>query len=204
MKNNLLLFGGTFNPIHYGHLITSRYAFESLKEELNFEKIILIPNGNAPHKQGEIAPAHRFRMCEIAVQGDPQFMVSDLESSKTEKSYTIETVETLRDIFRNHVKDIWWLIGPDNLVEIKNWHRFSEFAGKINFLIGLAEGQGSYLVYDLKKQYERLGITVKFVKIPRIDIRSTLIRERRKQQLSISYYVPTSVESYIKENGLYL
>lgn len=192
MNKNLLLFGGTFNPIHNGHLITSRHAFESLKEELNFDKITLVPNGSAPHKNNFIPAEHRLEMCKMAVKDNDIFEVCDYETKKDALSYTIDTIQYFKDKF----DQIYMLIGPDTLKELQTWHRTKELITLCKFVV-MYDDISDLPVYHSVSEHL-------FVKIPRIDIRSTLIRERIKQNLSISYFVPPTIESYIKENGLYL
>jgi nicotinate-nucleotide adenylyltransferase len=195
---NILVFGGTFSPIHFGHLILARTIME--ESHLGFEKCYLIPNGDPPHKTGTASGQDRLKMCQLAVDGDPRFLVSDCEVLKEGKSYTLETAQYLKEVFRGHDVNVWWIIGPDNFADLMHWHRFCDFAGVVNFVVGYS---GSWVWPELREGYRIMGIHTDLVEIPRIDIRSTLIRQRIQQGLPITYLVPQAVETYIKEQGLY-
>lgn len=211
---NILLFGGTFNPIHNGHLIIARQILETVRKDLDVDKVHLIPNSNAPHKEGMASAKQRLKMCHLAVDGDPLFEVSDFEFKRKEVSFTIDTV----DYYLKQAENVYWIIGPDNLPEIPTWHRAIELVERCQFIVGYAPQSNIFenmypcepyylevwnQLYPYKNTpvYDRM--TAQFVEIPHSDIRSTIIRERLKNGLPITYMVPMEVELFILQNGLY-
>lgn len=198
-QKKILLFGGTFNPIHNGHLIVSTV----MAEQIGAEKVCLIPNGIPPHKDSMLSLPHKMRMLELAVGGDNSFEVSKYEIEKRTPSYTLETVRFIRMCQGDDVK-IYWMIGPDNILEIKKWYKIEELAKECTFLVGIS----SSITEDLQKvtklrSFQGQGIDIQTVIIPHLDIRGTDIRERVQKGLSIRHYVPNAVEKYIKKHGLY-
>nr|MBA3403151.1 nicotinate (nicotinamide) nucleotide adenylyltransferase [Gemmatimonadaceae bacterium] len=129
MRN--LCFGGSFNPIHYGHLLTS----EAVAREKGFERVLLIPSAISPHKAGhdDMAAAHdRLAMCRLAVAGNTLFEVSDLELNRASPSYTIDTVRELR---RQGWDKVHWLIGSDQVAALSRWHESAALLREVTFLV---------------------------------------------------------------------
>lgn len=210
-KKKILLFGGTFNPIHNAHLILARTA----AEQLGMNKVVIIPNGVPPHKEVATDRWQKYEMIKLAIQDEPLFDTTTYEIDKTTPSYTIETVRHYKDCLGDDIDKPYWLIGPDNLVELKDWYKIEELMEEVIFVIGgnknMVEGMneegqfhgGIYMmlfrqfpIYD-KMQFEA-------IEIPHLDIRSTDIRERRSKGLSVNYLVPDGVSRYINVNDLYI
>jgi nicotinate-nucleotide adenylyltransferase len=212
------ILGGTFNPIHYGHLA----AAEEVRERLKLDRILFIPSSIPPHKQEEDIPsaAQRFEMVRIATSGNPHFETSDIEIKRQGKSYTIDTIEALRKI--NQERELNFITGIDTFLEIETWknwerlfnlcsfvvlsrpgYRFNELV-KIAFM-KQAEPELSKLDRgELMQAVVRSGVfTVCLVTIPLYDISSTDIRRRIKEGRSIKYLLPDAVEIYIMKNRLY-
>jgi nicotinate-nucleotide adenylyltransferase len=219
-NENLLLFGGTFNPIHLGHLITSRHVLETCKEKTKCNKITLLPNGNAPHKDNIIDASHRLEMCKLAIEDDENFEVCDHEATKTDPSYTFDTITSLKSQLNSADAQIYMIIGLDTFHELPTWHRIDELVHICNFIVMYDDSSKSifqefpmtpfYLniwnnLYPFRHEslYSYMK-TIQFVTVPRIDIRATSIRHRVKAGSSINYMVHPSVELYIINNGLYL
>lgn len=203
MASGIALFGGTFDPIHHGHLIVAR----AVLEQLGYERLVLIPSPNPPHKVGrELSDAsHRLEMARIAVEGEPRFEVSDCEIRRAGLSYTILTVEAFRQSIGAD-GPLAWIIGGDSLPELYSWYRISELVDACRIVTAVRPG---YEVPDLNplrrtlsyEQIERLRGDI--LPTPSIDISSTAIRRRVREGRSIRYLVPDAVRAYIEQHGLY-
>ena len=191
-----LCFGGTFNPIHHGHLICARAAAEIAQ----FDKILLIPTLTPPHKlsAADIAePHHRLAMCRLAIGSDPLFDVSDIELKRSGPSYTFDTVQELSR--QGHGK-VHWLIGADMVPILPQWHRALELIEQLDFVV-MARPGWQFDWQSLPREFQRLQNNV--VQTPLIDISSTDIRRRLQQGRLIDYLTPKSVQDYIHQQNLY-
>ncbi len=192
-KMNIGIFGGTFNPPHYGHLIVA----EHVRERAGLDKIIFIPSFISPHKQaGEEKDARaRLEMVRLAIKDNSHFTVSDIELKRKGTSYTFETVEALR---AEHTNDLlFFLIGMDNFIEFRTW-KFPERIVEQAKLIVMNRAS-----YQHNQQQLPFSSSAIFVDVPDIEISSSEIRASVKAHRSIRYLVPTSVEEYIMEHRLY-
>lgn len=184
------IYGGTFDPIHLGHLITAR----SVKEIRNLSEIIFIPAYTSPHKQevNSASPIHRLEMTKLAVKDYNDFSVSDYEIINSGISYSIDTIKHFKKIHEN----IELIIGYDNFLIFDKWHKWEEILDLVDVIV-------------LKRFYEKSSIQkIKsekfiFVDSPTIQISSTLIRERNALGLPIDFQVTPEVLNYIKETNLY-
>ena len=191
-----LCFGGSFNPIHHGHLLCAR----AVAEQAGFDRILLIPSRQPPHKPNfsEIAaPHHRLAMCLIAVKDDPLFQVSEIELFRSGPSYTIDTVQEFR---KQGWPEVAWLIGADMAVSLPTWHKPDQLLAQTRFVL-MARPGWAFNFNQMPPPYQQLQSAV--VTAPLIDISSTQIRERIKQGQSIKYLTPSGVEDYIIQNELY-
>lgn len=195
-KKEYLFFGGTFNPIHIGHLIIAQTAFHDLDI---FNKVVFIPNGNPPHKDGFVSAYHRSQMCKIAIQENPNFEVEDYEYSKEGHSYTIETIDFLRKKYK--IEKPYWLIGFDNLKELPTWYKINELVEKCIFVVGLYPVSSSECLNSIPTN---LKMNLLFFNMPRADVRSTIIRKKILEKESVIDMVPYKVNEYIKNNKLYI
>lgn len=186
------IFGGTFDPIHFGHLITA----QSILEKRNLSKIIFVPAYISPHKikYDYSAPEHRFKMTELAIRKHPFFEISDYEISRDDISYTYNTLIE----FSKYYKSIELIIGFDNLISFDIWHKPEE-------IIKLAELVVLKRTYDKGiKETHKFFADAQFVDTPTIEISATQIRERVLKKLPIDYYVPHLVKKYIEQHQLYI
>lgn len=203
MAGGIALFGGTFDPIHFGHLIAAR----AVAEHLQLDRVVLIPSANPPHKQ-QLMPApaaDRLEMARLAVEGDSRFEVSDIEARRSGLSYTILTVEEYRRLIGPDVP-LYWIIGGDSLAELHTWYRVEDLVERCTVVTAVRPGfetpDLSLLAQRLTKtQMERVRAGV--LPTPRIDISATDIRQRVRRGASIRHLTPESVRLYIERMGLY-
>jgi nicotinate-nucleotide adenylyltransferase len=213
------IFGGTFNPIHYGHL----RAAEEVREKLEFDKILFIPSGNPPLKTKELAEAvHRYKMARLAIVTNRLFELSDIECRLSGKSYTVKTVEELKK--NNPGIEFSFILGIDAFLDITNWWHPERLITLTNFVIisrpefrFIDLQASSYIKINrriLKKldneEIETYMIKLKsnrnatFLRLTPIGISSTGIRRLINEGKSIKYLLPAEVESYIIANKLYI
>jgi nicotinate-nucleotide adenylyltransferase len=180
------IYGGTFDPVHHAHLILARDALETLA----LDKVIFVPAAISPRKKsaprasGEV----RLAMLRAAIEGERSFAVDPCELRRPPPSYTIDTVEQIRQ--NNRDASLYCLIGEDNVGTLTNWHRFAELEKLVRFVVLDRTGkspQHSYCVIDRK-----------------IDISATEIRTRVASGRSVRYFVPPAVEEIIRREKLYL
>lgn len=191
-----ICFGGSFNPVHVGHLMVAR----AVAEAQGFSKIVLVPSAQPPHKPdfADLAGSReRLRMCQIVTESDPLFEVSDLEVLRSGPSYTIDTVRQLRD---EGWDKVFWMIGADMLQILPKWHRPSELMREVTFII--AQRPGYEIDWEsIPPEFQILRQNV--TPAPLIEISASQIRERVKAGHSIRYMVPSEVERYIFDQNLY-
>ena len=212
------IFGGTFNPIHYGHL----RAAEEVREKLEFDKILFIPSGSPPLKIKELADAkHRYKMTRLAIVTNRLFELSDIECRLSGKSYTVKTVEELKK--NNPEIEFSFILGIDAFLDVTNWWHPERLITLANFVIisrpdfRFIDLQISPYIKINRRILKRLDnaeietYTIKlkssrnatFLRLTPIGISSTGIRRLLKEGKSIKYLLPAEVESYIIVNKLY-
>jgi nicotinate-nucleotide adenylyltransferase len=199
----IALFGGSFNPIHHGHLIVAR----AVAEQLGANRMVLIPSACPPHKrEDELAGAEdRLQMARLATQGEAILEVCDAEVRRSGPSYTVLTV----DEYRRSVgwdTPLFWVIGGDTLPELHTWYRIRELGDLCRIVTAVRPGYEqpdlSQLAQVLsEEQVQRLQDAV--LQTPRIDISATEVRRRVREGRSIRYLVPEAVREYIERRGLY-
>ncbi|OGX26841.1 MAG: nicotinate (nicotinamide) nucleotide adenylyltransferase [Omnitrophica WOR_2 bacterium RIFCSPHIGHO2_01_FULL_48_9] len=184
------LLGGTFNPIHIGHLTMAQVAME----RMNLDKIIFIPSCIPPHKKIKnlAAARHRYNMVRLALQGNPDFAVSNFEIQKAGKSYSIDTVRYFRKKYPRGTK-LFFIIGADALAGLRDWKNIDQLLKLVTFVVVNRPG---YI-------YRGSRIRYKYVAMPDIDIASSFLRSRVAEGRSIKYFVPDKVFAYIKKHRLY-
>jgi nicotinate-nucleotide adenylyltransferase len=212
------VFGGTFNPIHYGHL----RAAEEVREMLGLDKVLFIPSGNPPLKSEDLANAlGRYKMARLAAVGNRAFDVLDIESVKPGKSYTVETLEVLLNLHSG--SDLYFMLGIDAFLDIPNWWEPERLISMVNFAVISRPGcnfedllLSPYLNVERENlraldgsDRESLTIQLKslkeaaLVRITPLDISSSDIRRRIRAGQSIKYLLPENVESFIISHKLY-
>lgn len=218
MRNKKLgIFGGTFNPVHYGHL----RACEEVREALSLREIIFIPSGNPPLKDSELASAeHRYEMTKLAIEANPFFRISGIECSRQGKSYTVDTINTLRHDYKGD--EFCLILGIDSFLELPSWHQPERLMELTNFAVMSRPGFSfSSLHSRIKADMSALSdldtgklqlyrtvlkgsVKVLLLNVAHIDISATRIRQLVKNGMGIKYLLPEAVESYIISNKLYI
>lgn len=194
------IMGGTFDPIHTGHLILAEAAYENF----NLDYVLVMPNGNPPHKPGLVQAdmSARIKMTELAISDNPHLVLSDLENQLSGFHYTYQTLEYLTK--QHPDTDYYFILGADSLMSFETWRDPGRICENCIILVATRDG----LTYDqLDEQIDHLKTlyNARICKLgtPNIDISSHLIRQKRSLGKSIKYFVPSSVEAYIMENGFY-
>lgn len=194
------VFGGAFNPIHYGHLLLAEY----IREEFNLEKVIFVPAGKPPHKQEEDLEAsqHRYNMVCRAVSQNPFFEVSRTEINRSGVTYTSDTLEELAALHPG--KELGFICGADSILNLTTWHNINKIFELACLIVAgrpdTPEIEFQNMVRWFKDQYDA---KILYAGTPLIEISSTQIRERMKNGLSIRYMVPDEVLGYIQLHMLY-
>lgn len=197
------ILGGTFDPIHLGHLIVA----EQMRQARDLDRVVFIPTKIPPHKAGRVlAPEkHRLEMVRLAAKGHPAFEASDIELQREGASYSIDTIAQLKELWGND-KRIFFIIGADTLPILPTWKRPCDLVDQADFLTAARPGYPIDCWKDLavtfsREQLERLkkGCTDT---IP-VGISSTQIRKLIREGKTIHYLVPKAVEDYIYRHGLY-
>jgi nicotinate-nucleotide adenylyltransferase len=215
------LFGGSFNPIHYGHLGMARDA----REKLQLDSVLFIPTGDPPHKQeGALAPANdRYEMVRLAITGEPSFDLSDVELRRTGKSYSIDTVRQLRQQY-NPSTELYFLIGLDAFLDFPSWREPLALLQACRFVVISRPGQSFRSLASLSVLPEvdanalaRLdtgtitsldialpsGSRILCLHFPPCPISASDIRQRIRRGETLAKLLPPSVESYILQHRLY-
>ena len=205
MPERIVCFGGSFDPVHNGHLIVAR----AVAEARGFERITLVPAANPPHKPPTRASAaDRLAMLRLAIEGEGLFDICQIELDRTGPSYTLDTLTFLRRS-RGQDAEIHWIIGSDMLAELHRWHRAEELLRAARMVV-VARPPWRDQLDDLFVQLrlrlppdQVLGLRESVVDTPLIDISSTEIRHRAAAGMSVRYLVPEPVADYISRKGLY-
>ena len=194
MRTPVGILGGTFNPIHLGHLFIAQDALEQCR----LERVLFVPTAMPPHKPlaGKISAAHRLRMLKFAIAGNERFAVDDLEIRRGGKSYSVETLMELRR--RQPSADFYFIIGTDSLAELHLWRNVEQLVKLCRFLVFARPG------YTAKPAASLTGLRYKLFSTHPTEISSQEIRARAARGRSIRYLVPDAVRQYIERQQLYL
>lgn len=195
------IMGGTFDPIHIGHLLLGQFAYE----DFGLDEIWFLPNGNPPHKQtedGKKALHNRIEMVRLAIQEKPYFKLCLHEAKETEHSYTYRTMQELNDLYPEH--KFYFILGADSLFEIETWKYFREIFPTCTILAAMRDDKNvEAMLKQMSYLKERYGACIELLRAPLLEISSTSIRNRAFRSLSVYYLVPDAVAKYIQDNHLY-
>lgn len=191
----LAILGGSFNPIHMGHLI----AAEEIRVTLHYDTILFVPAFIPPHKARitEVAPEDRATMVARAIDTNPHFEMSDFEIARGGISYTIETVRHFYEHYQGRIEgNIALIIGDDLIDGLPTWHKVDDLAKIVDFIVVSRE-------HELEEMNARMTWEAIYCVIPQIELSSTMIRTRIAAGVDCRYLVPESVREYIREKALY-
>lgn len=198
---NYGIMGGTFDPIHWGHLVAADHVLHAL----NLDKIIFIPTGDPPHKKNRnITSANRrLEMVRLAISSNPKFHISSIEVDRRGNTYTVDTLRQLKESYGEEAV-FFFIVGTDSLCQISTWKDPKQLFKLCNVV---AVNRGAYQnkdFFECKEQLEKEYQTqILVVEIPALEISSTQIRNSVSQHRTIKYLLPAEVENYIFENRLY-
>ncbi len=194
------VFGGTFDPVHIGHLAVA----ERVYCDLGLDRIVFVPASVSPFKLGEVGTPgeHRLAMLKLAIKDNPHFTVSDIELQRGGTSYTVDTMEMLRE--RYPQDEFYFIMGMDSFLELGGWKDVKRLVELCQLVVVTRPG------YELPQEQKELSTLppyvwqrTRFLEMPGLDIAATEIRERIKKGRSVRYLLTPEVESYIYENGIY-
>lgn len=193
------IFGGSFNPIHYGHLMICEY----IKEEMGLDKVIFIPTGNPPHKDLGVSAEDRYEMVRLAISPNPDFEISDIETTRVNLSYTVDTIRELKEIYKE--EKLYFLIGLDSLFQLKTWKKIGDLSQEIEFVVALRPGyiDKEEINNEIDFLRDNFGTKINLIKTPLYEISSTDLRDRIHEGKSLRYLIPKKVLDYIEESGFY-
>ncbi len=198
--NKVGIIGGTFDPIHFGHLIAAQWA----KDALNLEQVIFIPAAEPPHKDvNEVSDKnYRFNMVSLAIRNNAGFILSDLEIRRSGNSYTVDTLKHFRQLYPQ--AQLFFIMGLDALLQLDTWKDVEVLIELATFVVATRPG---YKIEPDDSIYNKLPRSIEnkviYLEIPGVEISSSLIRQRLRQGKSIKYLVPAAVENYIYDNNIY-
>ncbi len=194
--------GGTFDPIHFGHLVTA----EASRAAFGLEGVVFIPSGNPPHKQERsVTPAeHRYLMTVLATSTNPYFRVSRSEIDRIGPSYTVDTIEELRRAVGPETL-IYFITGADAVMELMTWNRPQDILAQCELIAATRPGYPPADFQRLRQAIPQVSAArVHTIEVPALAISSSDIRRRVEFGEPIKYLVPETVEQYILKSGLYV
>lgn len=195
------IMGGTFDPIHIGHLLLGEFAYENF----HLDEIWFLPNGNPPHKttdESGVSLDDRIEMVKLATDDVPYFRMDLYEASSKKHSYTYSTMRALREMYPEH--EFFFILGADSLFSIEQWKNFREIFPSCTILAAMRDDKDTESMQaQIRYLNEKYGADIRLLQAPLVEISSTTIRRRAEKGLSIRYMVPDVVSEYIQSNALY-
>ena len=196
------VFGGTFDPIHLGHLLTA----EQCREQAELDQVLFVPAALPPHKQGQSLTsfAQRVEMLALAISGHPSFLIDELEKDRSGPSYTVDTLTEMR---RQRPDDeLGFIIGSDSLNELATWYQPKRILELATLLVVARGDWPTFTAQELKNNLQLsddFPLRYRVVSMPLITLASRDIRRRIAEGRSARYMIPRAVEAYIADKGLY-
>lgn len=195
--SRLGIMGGTFNPPHNAHLLIAELA----REQYALDRVIFIVGGNPPHKKSEVEAIHRLNMTRLAIEGNEHFTDDDFEVKSDAKSYTVHTLEYLKDKYPSD--ELFFIIGEDSLADLSKWY-MPEKITEMSALLVFPRKSKTTLLGTLKEMRKKYGKNIFPIDAPVMEISSTEIRQRIRDTKTVRYMLPDKVIGYIEENNLYV
>jgi nicotinate-nucleotide adenylyltransferase len=196
------IFGGTFDPVHMGHLLLA----EQCREQGRLDEVWFVPAAHPPHKEGAELTRfeQRVEMLALAIAGNPAFRIEELEKERPGPSYTADTLAELRR--RHPAHQFWLLIGSDALLDLPHWYQPLRVLEQAGLLVMARPGSVVLTAEQLRERLhlpERMPLHLQRIEMPQIDISSRDLRRRAAAGRSLRYFLPRAVECYIHEKRLY-
>ena len=194
------ILGGTFNPIHIGHLMLAQNALEYCK----LDKVLIMPSGCSYFKDPDtvVSTEHRVKMTALAIEGNPRFELSTIEADRSGNSYTYETLEILCD--QENDTQFYYIIGADTLFSMETWKRPEDIFSRCSVVCARRDGMDEDALTDKAEELKnRFDAKVILMDLPEVPVSSTAIRELLGKGMSLKYYLDDKVIKYIGDNGLY-
>lgn len=194
------IMGGTFNPIHYGHLV----AAEQARFKFDLNEVVFVPSGTPPHKESRevIDPEHRYIITALATATNPFFSVSRAEIEREGLSYAVDTIQFFLDQYKERNVKIFFITGMDAVMEILSWREPETIMKMCTVIAATRPG------YDNEKLSKAVGKSnldaIKLLEASALAISSTDIRNRIAAGMPVRYLLPEAVEQYIRKHGLYI
>lgn len=202
-KRKIGIMGGTFDPIHIGHLILGEQAYG----QLALEKVLFLPSGNPPHKKarfGRATDEQRVEMVRLSIADNPHFELSLTEMQDEGYSYSY-TYRTLERMNREHPdEEYYFIIGADSLLTLENWRKPDRICQNCKIVVAVRDRTPDEIInQEIQRLSEKYQGTFLRLDTPEIDLSSACIRKRISEGLTIRYYVPNSVRDFIYQNQIY-
>lgn len=199
MSRRIGIFGGSFNPIHIGHLVIAEAAWQ----EFSLDKVIFVPTGDTPNKDmHHISKYMRYEMVVKAIEGNSRFAVSPIERDRTGPSYTVDTIHMFREQFGKE-DQLYFICGTDSIADLPNWKYNVELLKCCEFISASRPGNEEEIIRSVS-YFGALGKEkIHFLRSPELNISSTILRGLIAKNKSVKYLVPDAVIQFIKENDLY-
>ncbi|GAB6109585.1 nicotinate-nucleotide adenylyltransferase [Fusibacter bizertensis] len=195
------IMGGTFDPIHFGHLMLA----EQIRTSFHLDEVLFIPVGKAPHKSLTDAAdkMQRYEMTKLAIESNPYFKISDIEIKQIGTTYTIDTVKAIKKTLSDR-DELYFITGADAILQLESWKEYVELINLVSFIGATRPGFDTHALADKIENLKlRYGAQIELSYVPALAISSTDIRERVREEKSIKYLLPESVERFIYDNFLY-
>lgn len=194
------ILGGTFDPIHFGHLL----AAEEARVTLRLDRVLFAPAGDPPHKQGyAILPiAHRLRMVRLAISDNPAFDLSAVDMDRPGPHYTIDTIQLIRNEWGTGVDETYFIMGADSLAHLLTWHQPDQLVDLCRLAVVARPGYRADLA-ELEAALPNISHRLDWVEMPVLGISSSDLQRRVREGRSIRYQVPAAVAEYVTEHRLY-
>lgn len=196
--NNIGVFGGTFDPIHNGHL----YVAESARLAYNLAKVVFVPSYKPPHKKNKLISdkLHRFNMCDIATRDNAFFTVSRVEIDREEISYTYNTLELLQQ--ENMNSKYSFIMGADMFADFPKWYKADKIIEKYDLIVFSREGYNLSEIIE-NEFYQNYQEKIHLLDLTKVNVSGTDLREQIREGYSVRYLTPDKVVEYIEKNNLY-
>jgi nicotinate-nucleotide adenylyltransferase len=195
------IMGGTFDPIHFGHLV----AAEAARDSFELERVFFVPSGNPPHKKDYLVTdaEHRYLMTNLAVAANPFFEVSSVEIERKGYSYSIDTVTEFYNKYKDHA-ELYFITGADAVLEILTWKNVERVTELCSLIAATRPGTHLEELHSFIRTLPiKIGQKIHIMEVPALAISSTDIRRRVASNRTIKYLLPDAVEQYIVKKGLY-